>query len=93
MIDVDDALVTMVLQKQHEASQRGKLSIWTIYNRPRDWPDGYIARQFQNDKPTAIVLCGDADSLEIMREVFARAGLVCMMRADSDDRVIVETWM
>lgn len=90
MIADQTSAVNMVLQKQHDAMKRGQLAMWTIYDSPRDWPNGHIARQFEYDKPTEATLTGD---LPALREVFARAGLVCLTRNPQDQPQIVETWI
>jgi hypothetical protein len=67
------------------------LSMWTIYDHPTDYPDHFVARRFELDKPTSqILLC---ETLEPIRDALAGAGLICFMRDPSDDPKIVETWM
>jgi hypothetical protein len=93
--DAIEALIERVVAEQYAAAQRGVLSVWTIYERPLDWPDGYVARRFESSKggyvATASELrCGDLDKL---RDVFEGAGLVSMTPAVEDDPDIVETWM
>lgn len=71
-----------------------RLSSWTIFDRPKDYPDGYIARRFQISSgrviPTLDTMTG---SLDEMRATFLARGLICFQRAKSDDAKIVETWM
>lgn len=67
------------------------LSMWTIYDHPKDHPFHYVARRFVLDRPTADVIV-DA-SLAALRRLFAERGLVCLDRAPDDDPVIVETWV
>jgi hypothetical protein len=82
-----------VIREQHTAAQRGALSMWTIYDRPKDYPDGYVARRHEASKggtvATADTLVGD---LAKLRAIFQRAGLFCITRSEEDDPVIVETW-
>lgn len=67
------------------------LLIWTVYNRPRDWPSWYVARMFANDKPTGnLLLCRDID---VLRDELAGWGLVPMERSPGDDPVILESWL
>jgi hypothetical protein len=82
--------VEFVMRRQLDASKRGKLSLWTIYDRPRDFPDSFVARRFEYDKPTADTIEGELDQLRIC---FQRAGLVCLMRNEEDDPKVVETWL
>ncbi len=41
---MSDDPVSHVLAAQSEAAKRGALATWTIYDRPDEYPDGYIAR-------------------------------------------------
>lgn len=85
--------ISGVIWSQLEASQRGKLSMWTVFDRPRDHPSGFIARRFETGSdvktPTEDMLTGE---LEHLREVFERAGLVKIMRSEGDEPQIVESW-
>ena len=70
------------------------LSLWTVYDHPRDWPHGFIARRHVisngGSHPTAETL--QALSLEELRVDLRARGLVCVARHASGDPVIVETW-
>jgi len=97
MTDDDDMILDVVraiYTLNKAALDRGALSMWTIYDKPRDHPDGYIARRHEAANgvsgPTNDVLTGD---LTLMREAMSRCGLVRMQRAPSDEPQIVETWM
>lgn len=78
------------------ARERGALSLWTVYDHPKDYPDSFVARRFEagGGEPapmvTADVVTG---SLDVIRESMAMCGLVCMTRAPSDDSRILETWL
>jgi hypothetical protein len=80
---------------QAEAVKRGMLTIWTVYERPRDYPTGWIARMHEvgsdGPEPTGYVI--KAVELEPIREKLARAGLVCIPRQEGDQWEIVETWI
>jgi hypothetical protein len=82
-------------QLSYDAAQRGELAMWTIYNRPRDFPDAFVARLFAvgNGKVTATELLVVLDSLDEMREAFQHAGLTVIPRNTADDPNIVETWL
>jgi len=72
------------------------LRLWTIYKHPKDFPDSYVARQFevtpdQGARPTASIVI--ASSLEFLREQMMDMGLVKLARSPEDDPVIVETWL
>jgi hypothetical protein len=87
-------VVRAIYDLNKAALDRGALSMWTIYDKPRDHPDGYIARRHEAANgvsgPTNDVITGD---LALMREAMERCGLYCMPRAPSDDLRIVETWL
>lgn len=70
------------------------LSMWTVYDKPEDFPHCFIARRFDVDKggvstTTNILISANIDRL---RTVFKADGLVCMPRLPDDDPKIVETW-
>jgi hypothetical protein len=83
-----------IAKAQWEASQRGALAIWTVYDRPKDYPDGYIARRFETGggKTTATedTIKG---KLEEIRQALERAGLVNICRQVGDEPQIVESWI
>jgi hypothetical protein len=71
------------------------LSIWTIYDHPSDFPDGFIARRWEitgngEEKTDDVV---KAVELKSLQEHFAMRGLYRMPRYDEDDPVIVECWL
>lgn len=78
------------------ARDRGLLSMWTIFDRPRDHPDGFIARCFEtgggNPEPvaTGYTIMG---RLDLIRQCMERCGLYCMTRSPGDHPNVVETWM
>ncbi len=75
------------------------LSVWTVYDRPRDHPDHFVARRWvtggvgPEPMPTADVLM--APSLaEVRALLFATdPTLVRFDRAPLDDECIVEMWL
>lgn len=78
------------------ARDRGVLSMWTVFDHPADYPDGYMARRFEagggNPEPIATtdVITGD---IALIRAAMERCGLFRMQRAPVDPPKIVETWM
>jgi hypothetical protein len=44
---MSDDPVLHVLTAQSDAAKRGALAVWTVYDRPDDYPDGFIARMFE----------------------------------------------
>ena len=71
------------------------LSIWVIYDHPRDFPDIFVARRHiaygPKAGPTTDAI--GSDLLDALREEMERRGLVRMDRLPADDPVIIETWM
>lgn len=87
MTDAGAASLTGRLQAQ------GNLPMWTIYDHPTDYPDGFIARLFltlPDLRITRSVVV--APTLSALRARLPM-GLVCMTRAPDDDPRIVETWL
>lgn len=71
------------------------LTMWTIYDHPSDFPDGYIARRWE---VTAGVTAATSDTLvnsdlEPLREEMLARGLHRLHRDTNDDPTIVETWL
>lgn len=74
------------------------LTIWTIYERPTDWPDWYVARPFDIIRGTpepvprrdGLIMMR---RLEPLRKEMKRMGLTCLPRAAQDEPQIVESWI
>ena len=73
---------------------------YTIYANPKDHPGHYVLRGWNlcsngktvfKDEAIAGIL--NYKTLQGMRYLLQQAGRINMGRADSDDRVIVETWI
>lgn len=71
------------------------LSMWTVYDHPRDYPKGFIARRFEVDgrgaRPTRDVMV--SDDLDALRLMLMKRGLTALARNEEDDPKIVETWL
>jgi hypothetical protein len=69
------------------------LLIWTVYERPLDFPDRYVARAHLTEpgqtKPLPFHL--EAWTLEGLRRQLP-AGLYCQPRLEGDEPQIVECW-
>lgn len=76
------------------ANASDALSMWTVYDHPSDFPNGFIAREWitsgSEPQPTDVVIVAP---LETIRKNLQRMGLVCLTRAPDDDPAIVETWL
>jgi len=67
------------------------LSLYTVYDHPKDYPTKYVVRRFVYDQPTSDVWL--YDNLEAARLWLLARGLVCLRRHPHDDPVILETWL
>jgi hypothetical protein len=79
------------LKSQQSAADN--LMVWTIFDHPRDYPAGFIARKFvvSNGKvhPTEEALQGE--TLESVQKQLP-PDLFCLGRSPDDDPKIVESW-
>lgn len=70
---------------------RQVLTIWTVYDHPLDFPDYFVARRFETDRPTNDYIADK--SLEIIRNWLAYKGLSVLPRSDDDEYHIIECWL
>jgi len=83
-----------IITASHDAMERGILVIWTIYDKPKDYPEGIIARRFEIGKGAVLATTDTVTgSLEKIRASFTLAGLTRLPRQAEDDRNIVECWV
>lgn len=70
------------------------LSMWVVYDHPRDMPDHFVARRHEVH-PRGPVPTGDVIKGNTLGEVRARLppGLYRMPRDPNDEPQIVEVWM
>jgi hypothetical protein len=70
-------------------------TLWTIYNRPVDYPQHYVARRFEVQPGGRLITTDDiltADTLEDVRMQLPH-GLHRVVRQPGDLPAIVETWI
>ena len=71
------------------------LSIWTIYDRPSDYPTKFVARRWvindEGNHPTSEILTDD--NIDGLRAELTRRGLKGITRSPDDDPNIVEKWL
>ena len=71
------------------------LSLWTVYDHPKDFPDAFVARRFDVYPgmvlPTSAVL--SASELQPIRETLSEQGFLPMPACSGDDPVIIEVWV
>lgn len=73
---------------------REAMSIWTIYERPHDYPDQCVARRCEVSAG-GVRMTNDmfvADTVDELRMLLP-PGLFCLSRDPKDDPVIVEVWL
>lgn len=70
------------------------LCIWTVYDRPRDYPTSFVARLsvVHGPEPVMTRKVVTGPTLEAVRGQLP-AGLTCLPRNPQDDPVIVECWL
>lgn len=80
------------IEIQNESHELGALLIWTVYRSPSDAPGKMIARPHSARHNAPLLHHIEADDIETLRGMLP-PGLLRMDRAQSDDPVIVETWI
>ena len=76
-------------------STRNVLSIWTVYDQPRDFPDHFVARRFEVEStgPQATDDVIVSRELEHVRQSLALRGLMVLPRSSNDEQHIIECWL
>lgn len=89
-----DEAPVKIAEATRDAARRGMLSMWTVYEKPTDHPDGYVVRRF-DCTAEGPVATHDAyvGELEAIRDALWEAGLIRMPRRSDDEPQIVETWL
>ncbi|WP_155831239.1 hypothetical protein [Hyphomicrobium sp. 802] len=81
-------------EAHHLTLRAGLQPMWTIYERPTDYPNGFIARLFVHGPgifgPSLETVKGA--TLQEVRAGLPK-GLFCMPRFPEDDPKIVEVWI
>jgi hypothetical protein len=70
------------------------LKIWTVYERPRDYPQDYVARLWLSGPagPRATASAFRSATLKQLRQHLKTLGLTRLNRHAGDDPAILETW-
>ena len=66
------------------------MPISAVYDHPEDYPDKFVARVYDMDKPTNLIVLGD--TLDEVREAIPQS-MAKIDRQQGDDPCIVETWI
>lgn len=89
-----EAMFHTIATAHNDGIRRGVLNIWTVYDRPKDFPHSYVARRFEVTAdgaiPTRDIVQGE---LSIIRKSFMECGLTCLTRNETDEPQIVESWL
>lgn len=71
------------------------LNTWVVYDHPRDFPDGYMARRWEigggQNRPTNETIA--STDLGSVRSRLKEKGLMKIDRQEGDDPCILETWL
>jgi hypothetical protein len=71
------------------------LTMWTIYQAPKDFPDGFVVRPWTLTRGGGGPVPGMAFTARTLEDARANVppGLYRQERAPEDDHTIVETWL
>ncbi len=71
------------------------LNMWVVYDHPRDFPYGYMARRWEvragQNHPTTETMA--STMLGEIRARLEQKGLVKIGRSEDDEPCILETWL
>lgn len=83
----------LAMAMQIEAYQSGALPMWTVYNRPSDYPDQFVVRLglIRKPEPAALHAVILGPTLDDVRSRIP-FGLHRMDRDPNDEPCIVEVW-
>lgn len=88
-----DRRVSIIVEDFHGVDWHEQTKVFptfTIFEKPKDFPDKYVVRLFDGKQPTRLVAV--KETLEAARatipQIFYR-----VPRSETDDPVIVETWL
>lgn len=82
-------------EQVHPAPRVPALSMWVIYDRPKDQPDTYIARRWDivDGMMVATRETITCQTVHAIRCWLLDAGLTRFARSPGDDPVILESWL
>ena len=69
-----------------------KFPIIAVYQNPEDYPGMYVARVWEVDRPTNVVIVKkDSDGLQ--QDIATHTGMAWLPRSPKDHKVLVGTWI
>lgn len=82
-----------IVKSIREIDFRGlRMPMLAVYDSPEDYPGKVVARLYDLDRPTDIVLIGSARE-EIQAEIRNNTGMVFLLRGAEDVRSLVGVWV
>lgn len=69
-----------------------KMPIIAVYQNPEDYPGKCVARIFDLDEPTSVVIVKDALGL-IQNDIRINTGMYFVKRGEDDVKSLVGVWM
>lgn len=71
------------------------LSVWTVYDHPSDYPEGFVARRHEAYTDDTVAATADAVFAPTLAGVRAKLPphLTLIARSPDDDPKIVESWI
>jgi hypothetical protein len=71
-----------------------KLTIWTIYFNPLDFPGEWVARMFEVDQPTKSILrASEINDLRKLIQKHSDFERVKIPRSENDHPSVIESWI
>ena len=81
---------TIIASFEREIMKYCKVPTITVYHKPKDYPNHFVARLYDMREPTKYIIV--KDSVEELRELIP-FGMIFFDRDQQDDEVIVETYI
>lgn len=79
------------MAKDPDSSSKDPLRIWTVYKNPIDYPNQYVARLFEYDKPTATAVI--SENYTTIEGFMLSMHLHRIPAAEDDEKQILEMWL
>lgn len=88
-----DSVPDYKVESSHEINfNRLRMPIIAVYRDPKDYPGYYIARVFDMDMPTNIIMA-KKDLAELQQDIAKHTVMVWLPRHKEDDPVLMGTWI
>lgn len=69
-----------------------RLPVAAVYEKPLDFPNNYVIRIFDVDKPTNVVMVKDTLE-ELMEDIAVHTNMTFLTRGPEDDEHLIGVWM